>query len=61
MRKIVLGIALGLVGVVAYAAPIKSMLGADGVEMVEVEENVNPYITDGLVAMWDGEWNAGKG
>lgn len=21
----------------------------------------NPYITDGLVAMWDGEWNAGVG
>ena len=22
---------------------------------------VNPYVTDGLVAMWDGEWNAGDG
>ena len=22
---------------------------------------VNPYITDGLIAMWDGEWNAGGG
>lgn len=21
----------------------------------------NPYITDGLIAMWDGEWNAGAG
>jgi len=21
----------------------------------------NPYVTDGLVAMWDGEWNAGVG
>ena len=21
----------------------------------------NPYVTDGLVAMWDGEWNAGIG
>lgn len=21
----------------------------------------NPYVTDGLVAMWDGEWNAGGG
>ena len=21
----------------------------------------NPYITDGIVAMWDGEWNAGGG
>ena len=22
---------------------------------------VNPYVTNGLVAMWDGEWNAGGG
>lgn len=22
---------------------------------------VNPYVTDGLIAMWDGEWNAGGG
>lgn len=22
---------------------------------------VNPYVTDGLVSMWDGEWNAGGG
>lgn len=22
---------------------------------------VNPYVTDGLVAMWDGEWNVGGG
>lgn len=22
---------------------------------------INPYITDGLIAMWDGEWNAGGG
>ena len=21
----------------------------------------NPYVTDGLIAMWDGEWNAGPG
>lgn len=21
----------------------------------------NPYVTDGLIAMWDGEWNAGSG
>ena len=22
---------------------------------------VNPYVTNGLIAMWDGEWNAGPG
>ena len=21
----------------------------------------NPYVTDGLISMWDGEWNSGKG
>ena len=21
----------------------------------------NPYVTDGLIAMWDGEWNVGPG
>lgn len=21
----------------------------------------NPYVTDGLISMWDGEWNAGRG
>lgn len=24
-------------------------------------EWTNPYVTDGLIAMWDGEWNAGPG
>lgn len=27
----------------------------------EVKSWTNPYVTDGLVAMWDGEWNAGGG
>lgn len=39
------GIALGKMGVGA------TMLGGWK----------NPYVTDGLVAMWDGEWNAGGG
>ena len=30
-------------------------IGPDKVEWT------NPYVTDGLVAMWDGEWNAGGG
>lgn len=47
--------------VVCFGSPVKSMLGADGTEMSEVDEFINPYITDGLVAMWDGEWNAGFG
>lgn len=27
----------------------------------EVQSWTNPYVTDGLVAYWDGEWNAGGG
>ena len=34
-------------------------------KQIEIAENTpafdNPYITDGLVAMYDGEWNAGLG
>lgn len=30
-------------------------------EKTEVQAWTNPYITDGLVAMWDGEWNVGGG
>ena len=29
--------------------------------IAEVEPKKNPYVTKGLVAMWDGEWNAGLG
>lgn len=63
MRKIVLGIALGLVGVVAYAAPIKSMLGADGTEInaAETEYTASDYIQDGLIAIWDAKENSGFG
>lgn len=38
--------------------PIKSMLGANNLFSDEEETN-NPYISDNLLAMWDGEWNAG--
>lgn len=47
--------------VVCFGSPVQSMLGADGTEMSEGEEFINPYIADGLVAMWDAEWNAGYG
>ena len=44
-------------------SPIKSMVGAKGV-MSSIEGGKgfdNPYVTDGLIAMWDGEWNSGFG
>ena len=42
------------------ASPVKSMLGTRAIES-EGEVFENPYVTDGLIAMWDGEWNAGPG
>lgn len=42
----------------ANAAPIKSMLGSCHTEDDSIAVK-NPYVTDGLVAMWDGEWNVG--
>lgn len=46
-------------GLSVFGEPVKSMLAADSIETMDAWEN--PYITDGLVAMWDGEWNAGFG
>lgn len=48
--------------VASIASPVKSMLGSNGVA-AEAEEGAweNPYITDGLIAMWDGEWNVAGG
>ena len=43
----------------APAALVKSMLGVR-MTIASGKWN-NPYVTDGLVAMWDGEWNAGPG
>ena len=61
MRRIVM-IASVLVGIVVNAEPEKSSLGAKGVANISGEEEyANPYITEGLIAMWDGEWNIGLG
>lgn len=40
------------------AAPVKSIIGGKNIEKAAKANNwTNPYIVDGLVAMWDGEWN----
>ena len=45
-----------------FAEIMKSNIGGAKIILVENEEQIeNPYIIDGLVAMWDGEWNAGLG
>lgn len=61
MKKFVL-VCLLLFGLTALAAPVRSMVGARNTVNAETPERwVNPYVTDGLIAMWDGEWNAGIG
>ena len=41
---------------------VKSNVGGREIGFIEQEEdNPIPYITDGLIAMWDGEWNTGVG
>ena len=51
---------VGLASMLCFSSPVKSMLGADRTTDAE-ESNPNPYVTDGLIAMWDGEWNVGLG
>lgn len=54
-----------LLGSGAFASPVRSLVGAQGIGMVESEGAVIPsasnYIQDGLIAMWDGVENAGWG
>ena len=63
-RKVLLG---GLAAIIAgREAPgviIRSNLAGEKTkEEAEGEGGwVNPYVTEGLIAMWDGEWNAGGG
>ena len=49
-----------LATLVASGKPIRSSLGADNV-VKGVDGWSNPYVTDGLIAMWDGIWNVGGG
>lgn len=45
-----------------YAQPIKSIIAAERIKVIEKEElDPNQYVTDGLVAWYDGEWNVGIG
>lgn len=55
---------LGLAGILTYheaPAYIKSLIGGANTSILHDEGRKNPYITSGLVAMWDGEWNIGWG
>ena len=57
---------LGMAGIIAAgrapAAIVRSALGSRGiVSCEEAGDWQNPYVTEGLIAQWDGEWNGGIG
>ena len=64
-REFIAKCGAGLAGIItagkAPAAIVKSMLGANGADFIISKESDFPYVTKGLIAMWDGEWNAGYG
>ena len=65
-RREILKSGIWLTGILAAcespASVVKSLLGAKLSGYAEGSKDWrNPYVTDGLVAMWDGEWNAGGG
>ena len=50
-----------------YFIPVRTCV-RDGGEVIatpkskwDAEKSPNAYVQDGLIAMWDGEWNAGRG
>ena len=45
----------------AWASPVRSGVGAKGAEGAAETAWENPYVTDGLIAHWDGIWNSGIG
>lgn len=62
MKKILFAMMMMMVAGIAISAPVSSMLATrSAINSAPAEKWENPYVTDGLVAMWDGEWNAGGG
>ena len=46
----------------SMAVPTRSSVSARQSAIISDGEDVSiPYVTEGLIAMWDGEWNAGLG
>ena len=65
-RREIIKSGLGLAGIIASgrapAAIVKSLVGAKETGFSDdASEWENPYITDGLIHMFDGQWNTGEG
>lgn len=55
-------VVVALISCLGIAKPVASSLGARSTAIVENGSELGiPYITDGLVAIWDGMWNVGIG
>ena len=62
MRKATTLIIILICVLFVFGEPIKSNLAASNTVIDDSEEAFeNPYVTDGLVAMWDAEWNVRGG
>ena len=60
-REIIVG-AGALAASPSLGSVVRSLVGAGGTNYVSTAGILkNPYVTDGLIAMYDGEWNAGIG
>lgn len=67
LRSLLLSLALALSLALLPSAP--TLLGMEGSGMMIASRNgmvagkawTNPYVTDGLIGLWDGEWNVAGG
>lgn len=61
-RRDVIKVGIGLAGIIAAgkapAVVVRSMLGVGGAKYITTGGDDFPYVKNGLIAMWDGEWNA---
>ena len=64
-RREIIKSGLGLAAIIAAgkapATIVRSMIGARNAMLSGGGGWTNPYVTDGLLRMWDGEWNVGGG
>ena len=62
IKKLAIHIVAILAAHTAFNSPIRSAESGTSSSFVSEEAPFdNPYVSDGLVAMWDAEWNAGFG
>ena len=60
-KKIILAFCLILL-TIGFARPVVSSISASKMHSTNKEEPfANPYVVDGLIAMWDGQWNGRNG